>query len=337
MNGLERIQATLAAEAVDHVPVIAQVFAHAGVIAGVEVGQYVCDGGLAARCQIEAQRSYGYDAVFAFLDAGVEAEAAGSVLAYHRDLYPHLAQPAIGSPDDIARLSVPDPGSAGRMPELLHAAGALRAEVGDEVLVAGVVLGPMALALQLMGAEQALYLAADDPVRFDELLSFATEVALRFGRAQLEAGVHLPLLFDPGASPAVVPPAFYREFILPRHAEILGGFKAAGAAANWLHISGPVEPILGFYEEAGAEIANLDYQVDALCACEALPHMVFDGNLKPFAFVSGSPEEIVSESRRLLALFEGRGRFILSSGCEIPPEARPENVAALVSAATVRA
>jgi uroporphyrinogen decarboxylase len=336
VNGLERITATLACEATDRVPVIAQVFAHAGVLAGVDVGQYVCDGALAAQCQIEAQRIYGYDAVFAFLDAGVEAEAAGSLLAYHRHQYPHLSRPAIASSADIGCLPVPDPKSAGRMPEVLRAARALQDELGGKVLVAGVVLGPMALALQLMGPEEALYLAADDPVRFEELLGFATEVALAFGRAQIEAGVHLPLLFDPGASPAVVPPAFYREFILPRHAEILRAFKTAGAAANWLHISGPVEPILGSYTQAGAEIANLDYPVDLRRACEALPEMVFDGNLRPLAFVTASPEQIAVEARRLLDLFAGRGRFILSSGCEIPPEARPQNVAALVSASVLR-
>jgi uroporphyrinogen decarboxylase len=332
VNGLERISATLASEPVDRVPVIAQVFAHAAVVAGVSVGEYVSDGALAARCQIDAQRRYGYDAVFAFLDAGVEAEAAGSVLTCHRDRYPELARPAVAGPADVGRLSLPEPSTAGRMPELLRAASILRDEVGEKLLVAGVVLGPMALALQLMGAEEALYLAADDPAPFDELLTFATAVSLSFGRAQLEAGVHLPVLFDPGASPAVVPPAFYREFILPRHTEILRGFKAAGAAANWLHIAGPVEPILGYYEQAGAEIANLDYCVDPGRACDLLPGMVLDGNLKSLSFVTGSHQEVARAAGRLLALFEGRGRYILSSGCEIPPEARPENVAALVSA-----
>ena len=39
------------------------------------------------------------------------------------------------------------------------------------------------------------------------------------------------------------------------------------------------------------------------------------------------------ESVQLLHLFERRGGFILSSGCEIPPESREENVAALVRVA----
>lgn len=333
MNGLERIRATIDFQPVDRVPVIPQIFGHAAVLAGVPLGDYVRDGGLMARCQVEAQRRYRHDAVFAFMDAGVETEAAGSVLTYHRHRYPTVSRHVLAGGASVDRLALPDPSSAGRMPELLRAVSALRGQVGDEVLVVGVVVGPMSLALQLMGAESALYLAADEPQHFEKLLDFATEIGLSFGRAQLQAGAHLVMVFDPGASPAVVPAGYFREFLLPRHQDLCVAFKSAGAIANWLHIAGPVEPILGWYPEAGVDIANLDYCVDSWRAAGMLPRTVLDGTIKSLSFVLDSAEEIAVEARRLLALFADRGGFILSSGCEIPPEARPENVAALVSAA----
>ena len=45
-----------------------------------------------------------------------------------------------------------------------------------------------------------------------------------------------------------------------------------------------------------------------------------------------APEDILAESLKLLDLFAQRGRFVLSSGCEIPPGAKSENVQAMVSA-----
>ena len=48
--------------------------------------------------------------------------------------------------------------------------------------------------------------------------------------------------------------------------------------------------------------------------------------------MEGCPAEIEAEAASLLRAFRNRRGFILSSGCEIPPEARPENVAALVQA-----
>jgi uroporphyrinogen decarboxylase len=218
------------------------------------------------------------------------------------------------------------------MPELLKAARILRREVGDEVLVVGCVLGPMTLATQLLGMEAALYLAIDEPKSFACLLDFSVEVIVRFGVAQIEAGAHLPIVFDPSASPAVVPYQFFREFELPRLKRVFASFKEAGAVANWLHIAGPTDPILPFYPQAGVDIVNFDYCVDPLDAQRALPDTCLDGNIKSLSFVEATPEVIAAESSRLLNLFADRGGFILSSGCEIPPESKPENVAAMVSA-----
>ena len=85
MNSIERVKAALSFGKPDRVPVIAQVFGHAAVLAGVSLSDYVRDGELLARCQIEALNRSGYDAVFALMDTSVETEAAGSVLSYQRD------------------------------------------------------------------------------------------------------------------------------------------------------------------------------------------------------------------------------------------------------------
>jgi len=333
MNSIDRINAAVNFDAPDHMPVIAQVFGHAATLANVALGDYVRDGELLARCQIKALEHYGYDAVFALMDVNVETEAMGSVLTYRKDQYPIVKSYVLSKLADLDGLSVPNPYEVGRMPELLKAARILRHEVGDEVLVVGCVLGPMTLATQLLGIETALYLAIDESESFTHLLDFSTQVVVRFGVAQIAAGAHLPIVFDPSASPAVVPYQFFREFELPRLQRVFAAFKQAGAAANWLHIAGPTDPILPFYPRAGADIANFDFCVDPLDAQRVLPQTCLDGNIKPLSFVEATPEVIADESSRLLDLFADRGGFILSSGCEIPPESKPENVAAMVLAA----
>lgn len=333
MNSIERIKAVVNFEKPDRVPVIAQVFGHAAVLANVPLGKYVQDGELLARCQIKALESYGYDAVFALMDVNVETEAVGSVLEYQANQYPFVQSYALSKATDLTNLSVPNPYKAGRMPELLEAAKVLRREVGDEVLVVGCVLGPMTLATQLLSIETALNLAIDEPDTFARLLDFSTEIIIKFGAAQIEAGAHLPIVFDPSASPAVIPPQFFREFELPRLNRLFTSFREIGAVADWLHIAGPTEAILPLYTQAGVNIANFDYCVDPLDAQRALPQTCLDGNIKPLSFVEATPEEITAESSRLLDLFADRGGFILSSGCEIPPESKPENVKAMVLSA----
>ena len=331
MNSLERVVAAVGFQEPDRVPVIAQVFGHAAALAGVPLDKYIRDGELLARCQIKALERYGYDAVFALMDTSVEAEAAGTRLLYRDNMYPIVEQYALDDAQAVDALSLPDPHRSGRMPELLKAAQILRREVGNEVLVVGCILGPMTLAMQLLGPEKILYLAADEPDQFARILDYALDVVLAFGLAQIEAGAHLPVVFDPSASPAVIPAGLFREFELPRLKKLFSALQGGGSAANWLHIAGPAESILPYYPEAGVNIANFDYCIDPLRAQDLLPKACLDGNIKPLAFVEATPAEIASESARLKELFGPRGGFILSSGCEIPPESKPENIAALLS------
>jgi len=331
MTGLERILAAVGFEPTDRVPVIPQIFGHVARIAGVPLDRYLTDATVLAQCQIAALERYRHDAVFAMLDVNVETEALGSRLHFPKDGYPSVEHHAIEHPAAVAQLAIPDPSKAGRMPVLLEAARLLRQGLGNRVLVAGCVLGPMTLACQLLGAERALFAAVDEPEAFERLLDFAADVAARFGQAQLEAGAHLCIVFDPSASPAVVPPALFREILAPRLRRLCDALKRKGNSATWLHIAGPVEPILPLYADCGVDIANIDYCVDAKRARAAVPRLCLEGNIRPLAFVDSEPEDITSACLRVL---DGAGAgFILSSGCEIPLEARPECVQALVDSA----
>ena len=332
MNAIEGIMKAINFETPDRTPVIPQILGHAAIISKVPLHEYLRDGELLARCQINAYQHYRYDAVFALMDVCVETEALGSVLEYKKNYYPLIKKYALHNSTDPELLSIPDPYQTKRMPELLKAIEILKAELGDEILILGCVLGPMTLTVQLLGAERALYLAIDDIDKFCQILDFSKKVCLKFGLAQIEMGAHLPLVFEPSGSPAVVPHQFFREFILPRLKEIFLEFKNAGAAANWLHIAGHTGSILSYYPEMGVDIANFDYYVPPLKAQKLLPKTCLDGNIKSLSFIEATPAEIASKSKKLIDSFVNRGGYILSSGCEIPPESNPENVLAMVRA-----
>jgi len=330
MTSVERILAAVDLKAVDRIPVIAQVFAHAATYGDVSMDEYLHDGQTLAECQIKALKHQGYDAVFALMDLYVETEALGSQLRYFKAQYPHVRKYVLKNKSDINTLKCPDPKKDGRMPELLKAAGILREELAEETLVVGAVAGPMTLVTQLLGLEPALYMAVDETDAFLRLLDFSTEVAIRFGLAQLEAGVHLPVVFDPSSSPGVIPPQFYREFIVPRLKRLFTRLKEAGSVCNWLHTTGNTEQILPYYPEMGVDLANIDYVVDPQKAIKALPETCIDGNLTPLSFVMDSADSITEKAFELLKQFSNRKGFILSSGCEIPYEAKPETVSAMV-------
>lgn len=333
MNSLERILAAARLEPTDCVPFAPQLFGHAAVTGGAALSAYLRDGRVLAECQLKERQRYGTDAVFAFMDLGVEVEALGARLDYHESRYPDVAGGLLAPADDGSALRQCDPARDGRLPELLRAVGLLRAAVGDTALVAGAVAGPMTLATQLYGIETALYCAADDPVRYEAVLDFATETVLRSGAAQLAAGAHGIVVFDPAASPAVVPADFFRARLESRLRRLADGLRAAGARLIWLNIAGPTADILPRYAAIGADIATFDYYLDPTEARRLLPHACLAGNLKSLDFLDRAPVTVTARVQSLFAAFADRGGFVLSSGCEIPPEADADNLAALAAAA----
>ena len=113
---------------------------------------------------------------------------------------------------------------------------------------------------------------------------------------------------------------------------IIDALRRAGALATWLNIAGPTAPILASYPAAGADIATFDYEVSVAQACRLLPDTCLVGNLKALDFLDAHPERITLAARQLVDACRERGRFILSSGCETPPESAPANIAALLAA-----
>jgi uroporphyrinogen decarboxylase len=339
MNGLERILAAVRFQPADRTPFAPQLFGHAATAGDIDLDAYLRDGRLLAECQLREKARYGSDAVFAFMDFGVETEALGSRLKYYAHQYPDVIDYVSSPTDDPATLRPPDPARDGRMPELLKAVGLLRDALGDSAFVAGTVTGPMTLATQIYGTEAALFLAADDPRRYAAALDFAATVALRFGIAQLAAGAHGIVVFDPAASPAVVPASFFREWVKPHLTHLMGEWHAAGAQATWLNIAGPTADILPDYAEIGADIATFDYYLESAEARRLLPRTCLAGNLKSLDFLGPAPvapAALAAQARALAADFARQGGYILSSGCEIPPEANAANIAAVAEAAGAR-
>lgn len=335
MLPVDRLCRTIKRIPCDRPPVVPQIFAHAASIAGLGIDDYLGSAATAARCQLAAWRHYGLDAVFAVLDLTIETEALGGEITRHPGLYPAIARPLFPADRDFTAMPVPDPQRDGRLPAILEMIRLLRAGVGEDAAVIGLVQGPMTLAIQLLGMEQTLFLAADETERFLQLLDYTTEISRRYGLAQLEAGADMVLVFDPAACPEVVPVGMFREMIGPRIARLTASQKQAGAKATWLHIAGQVAAILPLYSAFGIDIGNIDYCVDLdKLLGEAGPRdLCLDGNVKSLSFVTDSPQAIRDGAEALLARFDRRGGFILSSGCEIPPEAQEANVRALVVAA----
>lgn len=331
MNSFQRLMAATAFSSCDRLPVIPQIYALSAVIAGVRIGRYLQNGETMAGCQLAVRERLGHDALFVYGGNAVEAEALGCRLCYPADYYPHIDRPLLDSWREWDRLN-PESPDGSLFSELCRACAILRGKAKDSVPVVAIVTGPVTLAGQILGIEKLLFTLADEPEGFKTLLRFTADATLRYGLALLKAGAHVIMVNDPSASPNVVPKELYAKMVLPYHKTIFSELRKHKPALLWLQIAGYTRGILKEMAETGVDLITIDYLVDLPEARRQIPSIALAGNIKPLSFVVEDKAQIVAEVRRLIVKMgdrPGKNGWVLSSGCEIPPESPWENVLAL--------
>lgn len=334
MNSTERVFSLLKFLEADRPPVIPEMFGVTATLVGETPRNYVSSGAVLAKCQIEAQKMIGYDAVFAVADLCVEAEAIGCGIVYPDDNYPYVAEPVLKNPADFGKLTLPDARNSGRMPEMLNAVRILKKKTGGRIPVVAGASGPMTIASRIMDIEKMLYMIVDEPARFRAILDYCGEVCFNWMSALAAEGADILIMSDPSSSPSVLPAKVYREFAEGSVSSIFARLKRIYPEKfTWYSVAGPLQNNTAIISYSGADITTVDYVVPIEAAMEYSGITAINGNVKPLLFLESNPEEIYGEARKLFKAARVRERFILGSGCEIPLYAEAENIKALMRAA----
>jgi uroporphyrinogen decarboxylase len=169
----------------------------------------------------------------------------------------------------------------------------------------------------------------------EPLMERCSEYAQAYAVALAAAGADM---LTGGDSPAgLIGPQLYREVALPAEQRVIGGIRRHTATAISLHICGKATPILADMATSGADVLELDYQVDMRQACRILgPQITIWGNLDPVGVLArGSVAAVQAATRQLVQTMHEceHRRFVLSSGCTLATETPPENLDAMLRAA----
>lgn len=296
------------------------------------------DADLLTRAVLAEFAAIGPDALAVGVDVyNVEAEAVGCAVTYYEGndasipgIKPghHIVQ--VG--DDLSRAKLPNPRTDGRMPINLEAVRRVRREVGDDYWLRGAVSGPFSLATSLVGAESLFMACMDQPEWVHQLLDYAGRIIREYARGYIDAGAEL-IVFDSQASPELLSPAMFEEFVLPG----MQGFSAWAAAQGVrdvpLVIGGNTTKIAELLARTGCNNLLCDFTADfdhwaAVCrgAKKALRR-----NLSPRFLQTGTPDEIHAAAVR--EIVRGRDLPGFMMGTAVIPFGTPtENVLAVKQA-----
>ena len=361
MNSRERIDAVVALEVPDRVPVAPLLDHYAATYTGISYATFMADADKRIEAVLETMRSLGpWDMTFA-------ADTANALLL-KRGIPARMRVPGEDLPDDEIHQFVE---TELLTPEdydlvLSDGLGALFARVQGE-LYPELALGPGGLPVKQLrknrerveaaGAELAVaaflpialqyfslgrsfdrfYLDLyDRPGKVKAALRAFTEQAipLALGIARAVGGSRLFMGMD-RLSPAMLSPAHIEEFVWPDLQCTVEAITAEGFTPI-LHCDGRWSRAFEMFRRLPPRscILELDGFTDMFKAKEALgDRMCLMGDVPATLLAFGTRDEVLQYCRRLIEQVGRGGGLILSSGCSIPANARAENVKALAEAA----
>lgn len=289
---------------------------------------------LAVEVTLQPLRRFALDAAILFSDILVVPEALGQ--PYHFKEEGGIGMDyRLERADDLDRLA---PAGAVReklayVPETLRR---LRIELSDTHALLGFSGSPWTLACYMLEGggsgdfARARAVFHGDRVFFDCLMEKLTEAVIEHLRAQIEAGADAVQIFDSWAG--IVPAVDYEAASLRWIRRIIA---ALGPDARVILFARGASPALAALASTGARVVALDWSVDLAAAAASLPvTTAVQGNLDP-VLLNTTPAIVTRETRRLLESMRGRAGHVFNLGHGILPQAKVENVAALVE--TVRA
>jgi hypothetical protein len=149
----------------------------------------------------------------------------------------------------------------------------------------------------------------------------------------LQSGIKRIFIGGTRTSASFISPRQFEEFALPQWVEMSEYFVAKGVTPV-LHLDSDWTAFFPYLKNLPRRkcVLNLDGTSDIFKAKEVLgDHMCIMGDVQAALLKLGEPEEVDEYCRRLITELGADGGFILSSGCTIPIDARPENVKTMLA------
>ncbi|MDR1541242.1 MAG: uroporphyrinogen decarboxylase family protein [Clostridiales bacterium] len=336
MNSLQRVRAVLNGESPDRLPVIPQSFLFATQTEGYKIGQINRNPRLMAQCHKNCWEKFGYDGCIIDVDDAALAEACGAKVIYRTDSVAVVkdSEPVLKDLREIDNLTLPDPQKDGRLPEWLETTRRVAEDIGGEAFIIGRAdQGPFNLLCLLRGATQFMEdLLTEDVDVICRALAWTTDAHIRFAKAQYAAGAHAVSMGDAYASPNLISPALYRKFAFPWEKKVVDAVQTREQPYD-IHICGDTTAVIRDMTDCKARILEIDWKVDMGKARKILPkETVLMGNINPSdPMYLGVPAQVEAQIEKIIRDTCGQG-IIISSGCALSENTKPENVIAMVEA-----
>jgi len=309
---------------VDYVPRTPILMHYAADFINVSYEDFAKDYSTLCKANIALLEKFKFDQLDIMSDPYRETVAWGGQISYLENTVPRCSSP-LSENKNLEILDIPSLKSD-RIVNALNAIDCFCEYGLNKYSITGWVEGPVAEASCLRGVENFMIdLLSDDYYAcclMDKCLNFAIE----FAKVQIKHGCDTIGIGDAIASQ--LGPDLYNRHIQPREKRLISEIHKAGGMAR-LHICGDISSLLAGISDLGADIIDIDWQVNMMEARKQLgSKVVLSGNIDPVSGILNSNPIKIKESFRNIYKDIGNPYFV-NAGCEIPRGTPIENLLAL--------
>ncbi len=327
MTGKEFLMETFKRNKTERTPWVPFVGVHGAHLIGARADDYLKSADLMVAGLKKARELYNPDGLPVCFDLQVEAEILGCNLHWAEAVPPSVtSHPLAGGAKTIEDLPEID-ATKGRFPVIVDTLKQLKADMGDEVALYGLICGPFTLALHLLGNDIFLDMYDEEEV-IEELVMYCADVAIKAADIYLDNGADVIAVVDPMTSQ--ISPDHFEQFVAPAMNKLFDHINSRGAISS-IFVCGDVSRNLEVMCQTSAMNISVDEQIDMKQMSELAKkyNKSFGGNLKLTAVLLLGDE--LDSKKNAIQIMDDSGDigFVLAPGCDLPFETPAANLQAV--------
>lgn len=298
---------------------------------GITVKELINDPDLQAKGMKAVADEIDSAASVSMMDLSIEAEAFGAKIQMSEDEVPTILGALISTEEEAEALEVPEVGAA-RTGLCIEAITKVCTMITDRPVFAGVI-GPFSLAGRLMSVTEALVNCLDEPDMVHIIMEKCTEFLIKYMNAYKATGANGIVMAEPLTG--LLSPDLAEEFSEPYVKRIIDEVQTDDFIVIYHNCGDNIIKMIDSILRVGAAAYHFG---NAIEMADMMPHIPEDivamGNIDPASqFNSGTPESMREATLSLMNdLCPKYKNFVISSGCDIPPTAKWENIHAYFDA-----
>lgn len=292
---------------------------------GITVNQLINDPVLQAEGMRLVAEKTDSAASVSMMDLSVEAEAFGSQIRTSDSEVPTVIGALITSPEDADSLKIPEVGTK-RTDICIRAIEKACKLITDRPVFAGVI-GPFSLAGRLMDVTEALVNCYTEPEMVRTTMNKTTEFLISYIKAYKAVGANGVVMAEPLTG--LLSPDLVAEFSEPYVKAVIDAVQDDNFIVIYHNCGNNTISMADSILRTGAAAYHFGNSISMAEMMTKIPSdTVAMGNIDPAGqFCNGTPQSITDATLSLMhELCDQYPNFVISSGCDIPPLSKWENI-----------